>query len=129
MPGWWFIKFNIKLVFPDPEPWMISILWAWLGVLGQFGLLFYFFCHHIKINHSSVLYLFFAFLWLISSFYCVIYLFVLNVFIQSNFCQSCHHYCLKQVLTFTFYMPCPLPLSLCCDFNIILFFLKDLLWC
>ena len=36
MSDWFSIKFNNTLVFPDPEPPIINILYGWFGIYGQF---------------------------------------------------------------------------------------------
>ena len=36
MSGWFYIKFNNKFVFPDPDPPIINILCGWPGTYGQF---------------------------------------------------------------------------------------------
>ena len=36
MPGWFSIKFKNTVVFPDPEPPVITILYGWSGIYGQF---------------------------------------------------------------------------------------------
>ena len=66
---WWFVNFNIKFIFPDPEPPMISIQGIsnfWPIWIMHFGI---FFCFHIKTNYCSILYLLFTFRWLISVFF------------------------------------------------------------
>ena len=57
MSGLFSIKFNNKLVFPDPEPPVINILYGWSGIYGQFVLCLIYF-HKYCYQSWSFLYVF-----------------------------------------------------------------------
>ena len=51
MSGWWYIRFSNTFVFLDVEPLMISTLYEWLDIWGQFWLCLTIFQDIVKITH------------------------------------------------------------------------------
>ena len=123
--GWWFIKLNNELVFPDSEPPIINILWTIRNLWPIWFMFFYvFFCNIIKIN--DFLHRFTILLRLIFSFFHRSSLFIPCAYVST---ESIDYVLLSSfelnsiLLISSVKTLCISLLNLCC-FNTILFFMS-----
>ena len=116
-----FIKFNNAFVFPDPEPPIINILYGWSEIYGHYMLCFIFISIIIKINHLYLLSI--PLLNILKAFLPYAYVLILTKFY--NLLSSL---LLRAILlTSSVYTQCPSILSLCCNFGMISFLIKQFL--
>lgn len=97
MSGWWLTRLSNTLVFHDPQPPIISILYKWTGTCSQSGLQLLMFSSKLIILE---LYYYILLLHLISSFLSITFLLVPHAYVSIEFidciclpvqpCQPCH---------------------------------------